>query len=191
MTLVIKQALQSEPNSRAQIGGWIKTARQAGSSTKAWLFLEVNDGSDLDNLQVILSEEVVKACGFAFKDFSHTGTCVQLCGKIVKAPVKAKQNIEMQCDEILYVAASDADYPFAPKGETAQLGISTRSFAFTLEDFDIVRCNASPTPADYRDARLLQHERILPCHDTDLDNEGCRDGWRNLRRHVQKQKPEC
>ena len=33
-----------------RIGGWVKTGREAGAG--AWAFLEVNDGSCFDSLQV-------------------------------------------------------------------------------------------------------------------------------------------
>jgi len=35
-----------------RIGGWVKTGREAGAG--AWAFLEVNDGSCFDSLQVLL-----------------------------------------------------------------------------------------------------------------------------------------
>lgn len=35
---------------RLRVGGWVKTGRDAGAG--AWCFLEVNDGSCFDNIQV-------------------------------------------------------------------------------------------------------------------------------------------
>ena len=112
---LITQALSGDVDSEAIIGGWIKTAREAGSKEKVWLFVEVNDGSDLENLQVLLPLQLITASGFSLKDFSHTGTCIQFRGRITKAPAKAKQRVEMRCEEILYVAACDSEYPFAKK----------------------------------------------------------------------------
>ena len=57
----------------------------------------------------------------------EAGTCVQLGGKIVLAPAKAKQKVEMQCDEILYLATSDADYSFAKKQHSLRDHLHLRS----------------------------------------------------------------
>ena len=42
---------------RVRVGGWVKTGRVMGKSTSA--FLEVNDGSSIGNLQVLVSSYLI------------------------------------------------------------------------------------------------------------------------------------
>ena len=54
MITLIKHALSASGEANIEIAGWIRSRRDA----KAFSFLEVNDGSCLRNLQVIIDQEV-------------------------------------------------------------------------------------------------------------------------------------
>jgi asparaginyl-tRNA synthetase len=54
MITFIKHALSANAEANIEIAGWIRSRRDA----KAFSFLEVNDGSCLRNLQVIVDQEV-------------------------------------------------------------------------------------------------------------------------------------
>lgn len=113
--MLIKHVSAAPIHDRVIIAGWIKTAREAGSKDRVWLFLEINDGSCLDNIQVVMNKSVVIDAGFSLKDISTTGASIQIQGMVVKAPVKAKQDIEIKCEKILHFGKSDSQYPFAKK----------------------------------------------------------------------------
>ena len=59
--------------------GWVRTKRES----KGFVFLEINDGSCLKNLQAIVSED---APGFEFVDRVNTGAAVRLEGAVVASP---------------------------------------------------------------------------------------------------------
>ena len=115
MPTLIKESFTLNVGSEIDIGGWVRSGREAGSKDNVWLFLELNDGSCHDDLQIIVPKHLIIASGFRLKDLSATGTCVRLKGCLAEAPAKAKQSIEMKCVEIIHVGRSDADFPFAKK----------------------------------------------------------------------------
>jgi OB-fold nucleic acid binding domain len=72
------------------VGGWIKTIRLQGNGS--FCFLELNDGSSIKNLQVIIDKVIPE---FLFLISQSIGASVSIKGKIIKSPGKG-QNIEMQ-----------------------------------------------------------------------------------------------
>lgn len=87
------------------IGGWVKTGREQGKGSFA--FLEVNDGSCPGNLQVIVQSTVYK-----LSDLVSTGTCVHVEGKLKEPPEGTKQKIELEVLKVLDVGTVDAaNYP--------------------------------------------------------------------------------
>jgi len=90
------------------IKGWVRTRRDA----KGFSFLEVNDGSCLKNLQVIVDEKVP-----AFSDLKDitTGAAVAVTGNLVASPGKG-QKWELQATDVQLVGRADAeDYPLQKK----------------------------------------------------------------------------
>jgi len=90
---------------RVRAGGWVKTGREQGKGSFA--FLEVNDGSCPANLQVIVDAGV--------EDLStlvQTGTCVSVEGVLKVPPEGTKQKIELRVERVLHVGPTDpAKYP--------------------------------------------------------------------------------
>ena len=98
-----------EPNQTITIHGWVRTKRES----KSFTFVEVNDGSSMAGLQVVLDsamegyEEVVKPL--------TTGSSVAITGKLVESPGKG-QRVELQGEMVTIFGAADAEiYPLQKK----------------------------------------------------------------------------
>lgn len=84
------------------VKGWVRTVREQ----KSFTFIEVNDGSTLSNLQVIVD---------LLPPHITTGASVAVKGKIVESP-GAKQSVEIHASEIKVLGTCDAEtYPLQKK----------------------------------------------------------------------------
>ena len=93
------------------VKGWVRTRRDA----KGFSFLELNDGSCLKNLQVIVDTSAL-AQG-SLTDAS-TGAAVEVEGALVESPGKG-QRWEVQATQVRLVGAADPDtYPLQKKRHT-------------------------------------------------------------------------
>ena len=94
-------------NQSIQISGWVRTVR----SSKAFGFIELNDGSFFANLQVVYDENLAN-----FKDVSKliNGSAVRVAGKLVESP-GAKQPFELRAESIKIVGHAAPDYPLQKK----------------------------------------------------------------------------
>lgn len=91
------------------VKGWVRTVR----AQKNFSFIEVNDGSCLSNLQVVVDEKVPNYQSVVGQ--LSTGASVAVTGTIVESPGE-KQNIEMKASEIIIIGRSDAEgYPLQKK----------------------------------------------------------------------------
>ncbi|MBE8994364.1 asparagine--tRNA ligase [Microcystis aeruginosa] len=109
MTSRIKEIFQTgQPDQSVTVQGWVRTKREL----KEFTFLEVNDGSSLANLQVILEptlpdyENVLKAIS--------TGAAIAISGNLVPSPGKG-QNIELKAAEITLYGDCPPEYPLQKK----------------------------------------------------------------------------
>ncbi|CAN8253024.1 unnamed protein product [Cochlearia groenlandica] len=92
---------------KVRIGGWVKTGREQGKATFA--FLEVNDGSCPANLQVMVDASVAD-----LSSLIATGTCVTVDGflKIPPEGKGTKQKIELSVEKVVHVGTVDSTkYP--------------------------------------------------------------------------------
>ena len=110
---LIKRALSSESTQDSiTIKGWVRTRRDS----KAFSFLEMNDGSCLANIQCIADagipgyDDVVKMT---------TGAAVGITGKLVESPGKG-QKWEIQASSLELIGESPEDYPLQKKGHTPE-----------------------------------------------------------------------
>src|SRR5437016_6531855 len=94
------------------VNGWVRTRRDA----KGFSFLELNDGSCLTSLQV-----VVDAGTPGSEDLIHftTGASVVVEGKLVPSPAPG-QKWEMRAARIRLVGRAEAGYPLQKKGHTPE-----------------------------------------------------------------------
>jgi asparaginyl-tRNA synthetase len=105
----VRQALETGSiGTSVRIQGWIRTKR---TSKAGVTFLEVNDGSSLQNLQAVVPESLAEYDTLVSR--SSTGASVVLEGEIVASPA-AEQATELQvwCVEVVGDAV---DYPLAKK----------------------------------------------------------------------------
>ncbi len=104
--LKVKVALQSqEPQEGVIILGWIRTKRVS----KHVAFLEINDGSTLLNLQLVLDP-----AEFSILDEISIGTAIKAVGDLVKSQ-GGKQQWELQVHKLDLVGSCTDDYPIQKK----------------------------------------------------------------------------
>ncbi len=98
-----------QPDESLTIKGWVRTKREL----KGFAFIEVNDGSFLANLQVVLNsdlpdyENILKQL--------NTGASVEVSGVLVASPAKG-QRIELKASTVkVYGEADPETYPLQKK----------------------------------------------------------------------------
>jgi asparaginyl-tRNA synthetase len=98
-----------QPDDTVRVQGWVRTKREL----KNFTFIEVNDGSAMANLQIVLDS--------ALPDYTttikqlQTGASVDVTGKLVESPAKG-QRLEMQAIALTVIGESDAEtYPLQKK----------------------------------------------------------------------------
>lgn len=95
--------------SEVNIKGWVRTVRDQ----KAFTFLEVNDGSTLSNLQVILQSSLPNYKSLLEK--LSTGASVSITGKLVESPGK-EQHLEIHATQVDILGLCDPEtYPLQKK----------------------------------------------------------------------------
>ncbi len=98
-----------QPDETVTIKGWVRTKREQ----KEFSFVEVNDGSSMAGLQVVVNQDV---SGYAetIKRVS-TGASVEIAGTLVESPAKG-QRIELKAESItVYGEADPETYPLQKK----------------------------------------------------------------------------
>src|SRR5215213_3863297 len=103
MRTLIKHVLAAtEPREGLTVKGWVRTRRDS----KGFSFLEVNDGSSLGNLQVI-----VDAGTPGYEDIAElaTGASLVVEGNLVASPA-AGQKWEMRASRLELIGKADATY---------------------------------------------------------------------------------
>ncbi|MCX6868511.1 MAG: asparagine--tRNA ligase [Verrucomicrobia bacterium] len=113
MRSLIKHVLRStEPAADLQVAGWIRTRRDS----KAFSFLELNDGSCLGNLQIIADAGIP---GYHEIVRMTTGAALEAHGKLIPSPA-AGQQWELQATSIKLIGEAPDDYPLQKKGHSAE-----------------------------------------------------------------------
>jgi asparaginyl-tRNA synthetase len=113
MRTLIKHVLAaSAPMESVTVKGWVRTRRDS----KGFSFLELNDGSCLANVQVVVDEGTPGS-----EQVSHftTGASAVIEGKLVQSPAQG-QKWELRATRIDLVGTADAGYPLQKKGHTQE-----------------------------------------------------------------------
>ncbi len=111
--LMIKHVLAStEPRQAVTVKGWVRTRRDA----KGFSFLELNDGSCLASLQVVVDAATPGAENLP--QFT-TGASAVVEGNLVPSPAKG-QKWELRASRVELVGTADASYPLQKKGHTME-----------------------------------------------------------------------
>ena len=111
-TLIKRVLLRDEPCDEIHVAGWVRTRRDS----KAFSFLEINDGTCLANLQVVADAGIP---GSDELPAMNTGASVEVWGKLVPSPA-AGQKWELQATSIRLVGGVPEDYPLQKKGHSAE-----------------------------------------------------------------------
>ena len=125
-------ALQSTDFGRNIIvKGWVRTHR----SSKAVDFIALNDGSTINNIQVVVDPTTVDAD--MLKSIT-TGACLCVTGTLVESQGQG-QTVEIQCREIEVYGLCASDYPMQKKGQSfeymrqhAHLRLRTNTFGAVM-----------------------------------------------------------
>ncbi|MCT1795587.1 asparagine--tRNA ligase [Helcococcus kunzii] len=97
-------------NKEISVKGWIKKSRES----KNVGFLEINDGTFFENVQIIVNSNLEN-----FKEIFSLGlyAAVEVTGVLVE-PENAKQDFEIQANKISIINNSTKDYPLQNKRHT-------------------------------------------------------------------------
>lgn len=109
---LVKHALSSEaeiPDMLVQ--GWVRTRRDS----KAFSFLEINDGSSVASLQVVADAGIP---GYERIAEMTTGAAVSIRGALVAG--QGKQRWELRASSLELVGAAPESYPLQKKGHTPE-----------------------------------------------------------------------
>ena len=111
MIVTIQSLLHSESARDAvTVAGWVRTRRDS----KEFSFIELNDGSCLANLQVL----VEAACqDYGIVGSVHTGAAIRVEGELVASPGKG-QRWEVRARRLQLVGPAPEDFPLQKKRHT-------------------------------------------------------------------------
>ena len=106
----VREALRSEPGGQnITVAGWVRTKRTG----KNVVFLEVNDGSSLSNIQIVVDAENTSLGQTA--ESITTGSSVQITGELVESMGK-NQTVEMRAVSLELIGdAPGESYPLQKK----------------------------------------------------------------------------
>jgi asparaginyl-tRNA synthetase len=105
----IIEILQQPAGGAIDVSGWVRTRRDSGSFS----FLEINDGSCLANLQVVVDERLANYESEVKR--LTTGCSLRIQGQLVASPAKG-QAVEVQADSIAVIGWADPEtYPLQKK----------------------------------------------------------------------------
>ena len=114
---LVKQLFTGMPAADIQgvkVNGWVRTIRES----KAFAFVELNDGSYFRNLQIILEADRLPDYAEIVKRIT-TGAAIEAEGTLVLTP-ENKQPFELKAEKIVVVGESPADYPLQKKRHTLE-----------------------------------------------------------------------
>ena len=98
-----------QPEETVTVQAWVRTKREL----KEFSFVEVNDGSSLANLQIILDANLPDYQSLIAK--VNTGASLEVSGNLVPSPAKG-QRIELKADAVtIFGEANPETYPLQKK----------------------------------------------------------------------------
>ena len=113
MRSLIKHVLRSEePTDDLHVAGWVRTRRDS----KAFSFIELNDGTCLANLQIVADAGIP---GYEDVAKMSTGASIEVRGKLIPSPAQG-QKWEMQASSLKLLGGVPEDYPLQKKGHSTE-----------------------------------------------------------------------
>ena len=109
----VRQLFRQTPADQSQVtvSGWVRTLRDS----KAFAFIELNDGTFFKNVQIVCEEENLAN----FKEVTKItlGSAITVTGILALTP-EMKQPFEIKASQVEIVGLSDPDYPLQKKRHT-------------------------------------------------------------------------
>src|SRR5882762_9175535 len=113
MRRLIKHVVAAtEAQDAVVVKGWVRTRRDS----KGFSFLELNDGSSLANLQVVVDAGTP---GAEHLPELNTGASAMIEGNLVASPAQG-QKWELRATKVELVGTADTSYPLQKKGHTQE-----------------------------------------------------------------------
>ena len=91
--------------------GWVRTSRDS----KNMAFIELNDGTSLKHLQIVIDKAVMSE----ISEFMKLGTSLKVVGTVVKSAV-AVDSVEINAKEISILGVCPPEYPLQKKRHTLE-----------------------------------------------------------------------
>jgi asparaginyl-tRNA synthetase len=106
---IVEILRNGKPDESLKVKGWVRTKREL----KGFAFIEINDGSSLANLQVVINQDLADYENILKK--LNTGASVEVSGILVASPAKG-QRVELKADSVkVYGEADPETYPLQKK----------------------------------------------------------------------------
>ena len=113
MEYLVRQLFRETPADQTEVtvSGWVRTLRDS----KAFAFIELNDGTFFKNVQIVCEEENLAN----FKEVTKItlGSAISVTGILAHTP-EMKQPFEIKARAVEIVGLSDPDYPLQKKRHT-------------------------------------------------------------------------
>ena len=109
-TVIVDLLRRTDYGADVLVKGWVRTHR----GSKSVHFIALNDGSTINNVQVVADADAFPAD--LFKDIT-TGACIAVEGQLTESP-GAGQNVEVKAEKIEVLGLCGNDYPMQKKGQT-------------------------------------------------------------------------
>ena len=130
-TKVVDLLKSTAYGSIVNVKGWVRTHR----SSKAVDFIALNDGSTINNIQIVVDPSKVDEN--QLKQIT-TGACISVVGTLVESQGQG-QSVEVQCESIEIYGLCGSDYPMQKKGQSfeymrqyAHLRLRTNTFGAVM-----------------------------------------------------------
>lgn len=98
-------------NTSVTVCGWVRTSRDS----KNMAFIELNDGTTLKHLQIVLDKAVLGD----ISDYMKLGTALKVVGTLVKSAVAA-DSVEINAENLTVLGECPAEYPLQKKRHTLE-----------------------------------------------------------------------
>ena len=115
--MLVRELFRSKPTETltdVRVQGWVRTSRES----KTFAFIELNDGSFFQNLQIVVEESAVNNYADIMKRVT-VGASIEVVGSIVPTP-EMKQPFEMKAASVTVLGDSPVDYPLQKKRHTVE-----------------------------------------------------------------------
>ena len=98
-------------DTKVTVCGWVRTSRDS----KNMAFIELNDGTTLKHLQIVIDKAVLSDIA----EFMKLGTSLKVTGTLVKSAV-AEDSVEINAETIEMLGSCPAEYPLQKKRHTLE-----------------------------------------------------------------------